>query len=58
MAATDTPLTDAQLLVAARMLIGMASDAEQRGEHMVLVPARTARRLGDALLDALNRRRP
>lgn len=58
MAPTDTPLTDAQLLVAARMLIGLAAKAEQSGEHMVLVPARTARRLGDALLDAINRRRP
>jgi hypothetical protein len=54
----DTPLTDDQLLTAARMLIGMAAEAKRSEQHMVLIPARTAARLGDALLDAINRRRP
>jgi hypothetical protein len=51
----DTPLTDDQLLTAARMLIGLAAEARRSEQHMVLIPARTARRLSDALLDAINR---
>ena len=54
----DTPLTNDQILVAAQMLIGLAADADKNGQHLVLVPTRTAQRLADALLAALNRRRP
>ena len=52
--ATDAPLTPDQLARAASFLFGAATEADKRGQSVLLVPVKTAHAIARAILGVLN----